>query len=307
MYLQKLSEVLQLLGPQRIISATQIRQLEEVGQGAFAVVRRGIFFPSLRSAVEVVVKHFRRSTPDKLMEMIMMKDLDHPNIVPFLGVVVAGQDVSLVLQFAAGGPLAQLVSDRSWPIDVHRMLVEIAGGMAYLHSQSIVHRDLNTKNIFLDVNHTCRIGDFGLSRYLPGRGISPSVFRGRNDAAFVARRTSVQFVGGTLQPVEMMSGEVGTPQYMAPEVIAGETYTEMCDVYSFGIIAWELFTRCPPWQGVQVSQVFQSVQQGMRPPLPPMPQSLATLIQNCWAQDPAKRPPFSHILSFLHERHGFPS
>ena len=99
----------------------------------------------------------------------------------------------------------------------------------------------------------------------------------------------------------LASGQAGTAQWMAPEILAGGDYHEAADVYSFGIIMHEIVSRQVPYKGMNAAQVSVAVlTRGMRPPVPPhCPSQYAALMQACWDQEPENRPPFSFIVEKL--------
>lgn len=141
--------------------------------------------------------------------------------------------------------------------------------MQYLHgfSTPVLHRDLKSLNVLLDVNLTPKIADFGWTRIM----------------------------------AEKMTLKVGTFQWMAPEVIKTKSYTEKADIYSFGIILWELASREPPYKqlsGIQVS--IEVVEKKLRPPVSPdWPKPFSNLMERCWGEDPSSRPTFKEILGEL--------
>jgi len=145
-----------------------------------------------------------------------------------------------------------------------------ARGMAYLHSGSppVLHRDLKSPNLLLDESFTVKICDFGLSR-----------IKSRNG----------------------MTGNLGTVQWMAPEVLANKSYAEPVDVYSFGIILWELLSGECPHKGMGSVECAQAVYfKKLRPEIPSWcPPRLSTLIESCWHHEPSRRPTFQAILKIF--------
>ncbi|CAI5502415.1 unnamed protein product [Closterium sp. Naga37s-1] len=143
--------------------------------------------------------------------------------------------------------------------------------LRYLHARSIVHRDLKTDNLLLDQKHrVVKIADFGVSRVEPG------------DCS-MKRRT-------------------GTYGYMAPEVLKEQPYDHMADVYSYGIVLWEIVT-CGnpfPFEGLKPEQVCSMVNQGLRPDIPSScPPPLADLMRRCWHHTPARRPDMCEVVQRL--------
>lgn len=125
-----------------------------------------------------------------------------------------------MFEFMQNGTLTDLIRSHKVPIDFFRIAAEIAMGMNYLHLCSIMHRDLKSGNILLDAHGTVKISDFGLSCVLD--------LSGSHD----------------------LTAETGTYRWMAPEVIRHEPYSTKADVYSFGIVLWEMITKDQPFRGL---------------------------------------------------------
>jgi len=165
-----------------------------------------------------------------------------------------------------------LVPGGAWPwVLVKRVAAGTARGMCYLHSGNppVLHRDLKSANILLDESYTAKLADFGLSRLKAVRS--------------------------------GMTGNCGTVQWMAPEVLCNEDYAEPADVFSFGIILWEMLTKECPYDGMSPIQCALSVlNENNRPEIPEWcPQSLRALIRNCVERNPSSRPTFTQILAAL--------
>ncbi|KAK8866523.1 hypothetical protein M9Y10_009487 [Tritrichomonas musculus] len=148
----------------------------------------------------------------------------------------------------------------------------IAVGMQILHEKGIIHRDLKTQNILIDEHNCPIISDFGSSRYANGNAPKTSSF--------------------------------GTSNYMAPEFIQGDEYDLPVDVYSYGMILWEMLTEEVPFLGKESAQViYMVVIQQSRPPIPEnTPNNLKKLIEKCWSPDQFERPTFEKIVSFFTSR-----
>ncbi|KHN26145.1 Serine/threonine-protein kinase CTR1 [Glycine soja] len=153
-----------------------------------------------------------------------------------------------------------------------RMALDVAKGINYLHclKPPIVHWDLKTPNLLVDRNWTVKVCDFGLSRFKANTFLSSK-------------------------------SVAGTPEWMAPEILRGEPSNEKSDVYSFGIILWELVTLQQPWNGLNHAQVVGAVAfQNRRLAIPPnISPALASLMESCWADNPADRPSFGSIVESL--------
>ncbi|XP_030538214.1 serine/threonine-protein kinase STY8 isoform X2 [Rhodamnia argentea] len=246
---------------------------EEIGQGSYAVVYRGMWKGS-DVAIKVYVgnEYSEDTLQDYKKEIEIMKRLRHPNVLLFMGAVYSKERPAIVTEFMPRGSLFKTLHKNNQVLDTRhrlRMALDVARGMNYLHHRNppIVHRDLKSSNLLVDKNWTVKVGDFGLSRL-------------KNATLLTAK-----------------SGR-GTPQWMAPEVLRNEPSNEKSDVFSFGVILWELMTESIPWNNLNSVQVVGvvgfmdrrlDVPEGIDP-------GIASLIHDCWQSDPDKRPSFEVIL-----------
>lgn len=158
----------------------------------------------------------------------------------------------------------------SWKLKLS-IAIDTARGLNYLHQHSppIIHRDLKSPNLLLDgSSRQTKVCDFGLARS---------------------------------HSMRVMTGQIGTFQWMAPEVMSNNNYTEKADVYSFGIILWELLTRQLPYANMNPLQVSQQVVHHDMRPNPPKdcPKPYLELMTRCWHKNPRKRPSFDIIVTRL--------
>lgn len=252
---------------------------EQIGRGGYGTVYRSKW----RGTV-VAVKKMKVEQPvphDKYSEFLSirysdecqaMASLRHPNIVMFLGACTKPPNLCIVLEFCSRGSLWEVLRDQNTPMPWFlrcKIALDTARGMNYLHQfpVPILHRDLKSLNLLLDDCLNTKIADFGWTRF----------------------------------KAEIMTNKIGTYQWMAPEVISGEQYSEQADVFSFGIVLWELATRKPPYKEKSGQQVAQEVvKTGLRPPLPKKcPEQFLSLMQRCWDQRPEQRPTFARIIEEL--------
>ncbi|KAL5552120.1 hypothetical protein UlMin_002296 [Ulmus minor] len=232
---------------------------EEIGQGFYAIVYRGLWNGS-----EVAVKVFLRNEysegalQDYKKEINIMKRLRHPNVLLFMGAAYSQERLAIVTEFLPRGSLFKTLHKNNQSLDIRRRLrmgLDVARGMNYLHRRNppIVHRDLKSSNLLVDKNWTVKVGDFGLSRL--------------KNATFLTAK----------------SGR-GTPQWMAPEVLRNEPSNEKSDVFSFGVILWELMTESFPWNNLNALQVVGVVGfMDRRLELPDdLDPQVASIIRDCW-------------------------
>ena len=206
-------------------------------------------------------------------EAAQMAGLRHENIVRCFGVVVTPPTFGLVLEYCERRDLSELLGGPT-PANmaegfVLRVASHVAAGMHYLHAQGIMHRDLKSANVLLDATGVAKVTDFGLASRAPDDTMR----------------------GGSL------TAETGTYRWMAPEVIRHERYSKKADVFSFGMILFELLTHQLPFADLAPLQAAVSVAlNDERPPLPDgCPAPLARLVASCWASDRGGRPAFSWV------------
>ncbi|KAM1195035.1 hypothetical protein ACFX2I_021674 [Malus domestica] len=251
---------------------------EQVGQGSCGTVYHGLWYGS---DVAVKVFSWQEYSEDVIFsfrqEVSLMKRLRHPNVLLFMGAVTSPQRLCIVTEFLPRGSLLHLLQGNTsklyWRRRVH-MAIDIARGMNYLHhfNPPIIHRDLKSSNLLVDKNWTVKVGDFGLSRL-------------KHDT-FLTTKTGK-----------------GTPQWMAPEVLRNEPSDEKSDIYSYGVILWELATEKIPWDNLNSMQVIGAVgfmDQRLEIPKDVDPQ-WTCLIESCWQSDAASRPTFQELLEKLRD------
>ncbi|CAJ2645774.1 unnamed protein product [Trifolium pratense] len=243
-----------------------------VGIGFFGEVFRGIW-----NGTDVAIKVFleqdltAENMEDFCNEISILSRLRHPNVILFLGACTKPPRLSMVTEYMEMGSLFYLIhvsgqkKKLSWRRRL-KMLRDICRGLMHIHRMKIIHRDVKSANCLVDKHWTVKICDFGLSRI-----ITDSPMRDGSSA--------------------------GTPEWMAPELIRNEPFTEKCDIFSLGVIMWELCTLNRPWEGVPPERVVYTVaNEGSRLEIPEGP--LGRLISECWAE-PNERPSCEEILSRL--------
>ncbi|XP_072231458.1 LIM domain kinase 1-like [Leuresthes tenuis] len=233
-----------------------------------------------------------------LKEVKVMRCLDHPNVLRFIGLFYKDKRIHFVSEYIQGGTLRETIikMDKDFPWSTRVSYAkDIAAGMAYLHSMNVIHRDLNSYNCLVREDQSVVVADFGLARL---------VMEERNQS-----RTSTleRPPKGTLSELRRPDRRkrytvVGNPYWMAPEMIHGKTYDERVDIFSFGIMICEIIGRVsadPDFLprtndfGLNVSGFLQQYHPAQCPP------AFLPLTVLCCDMDADKRPSFSKLQEWL--------
>lgn len=252
-----------------VIKHSDVELGKQIGKGQSGTVSVGKY-----KGNEVAVKIlYRRALSQPELEsfrreILVLSLLDFPSLIKFYG-YTEEPPFYILTDYMSNGSLFDFLRkspDKLTP--THRTLIalDVARGLEYLHSRNIIHRDMKSLNVLLDSNLRAKICDFGMVR---------------------------------VKQNAPMTGLIGTPHWMAPEVFMSiPTYNEKVDVFSYGILLWELLTSDMPYNGMKQVDITIGVTNGtLRPPFPPGPQtSLMHLIERCWAQDPNDRPTMKQVV-----------
>ncbi|XP_068521340.1 dual specificity testis-specific protein kinase 1-like isoform X6 [Anas acuta] len=210
---------------------------EKIGAGFFSEV----FKVRHRQSGQIMVLKMNKLTSNRgnmLREVQLMNRLSHPNILRFMGVCVHQGQLHALTEYINGGNLEQLLDSPvplSWSTRI-QLALDIARGLHYLHSKGIFHRDLTSKNCLVrcEANgYTAVVGDFGLAEKIP-------TYRCMGGICL-----SVPIFGASEGSEKEPLAVVGSPYWMAPELLRGEIYNEKADVFAYGIILCETIARVP--------------------------------------------------------------
>ncbi|XP_065900392.1 uncharacterized protein [Dysidea avara] len=273
------------------LSHKEIKVCEELGSGEFGIVARAVWKPSSYKKVEVAVKTLNAnvSTKDRvrfLQEAAIMCQFDHENVVKLHG-VMTDEPVMIILEYVSRGDLRNVLIQlqpsgggsvpTKLPVLLLKFCQEIATGMTYLNGKQFVHRDLAARNILVSESVTCKIADFGMSRDL------------LDENYYVTS-------GGKI-PVK----------WTAPEAIHYRKYSGQSDVWSYGIVLYEIWSLgCEPYEWLTIVETVEKVDTGYRlPPPPGCPRAIYRVMIKCWNPEPKSRPQFGQITQLLSGNHNY--
>ncbi|OWM86920.1 serine/threonine/tyrosine-protein kinase HT1 [Punica granatum] len=208
-------------------------------------------------------------------EAIILSHLHHHNVIKFVAACKKPPVYCIITEYLSEGSLrAFLHKLERKSIPLQKLLsisLDMARGMEYVHSQGVIHRDLKPENILIDENFHLKIADFGIAC----------------DAAHC----------------DTLADDPGTYRWMAPEMIKRKSYGRKVDVYSFGLILWEMVAGAIPYEDMTpVQAAYAVLNKRLRPEIPKhCPPALQALIEQCWCVHPEKRPEFWQIIKVLEE------
>ncbi|KAJ9673432.1 hypothetical protein PVL29_023163 [Vitis rotundifolia] len=257
------------------IDATLLKFENKIASGSYGDLYKGSFC-SQDVAIKVLkTEHLNEDMwREFAQEVYIMRKVRHKNIVQFIGACTRPPSLCIVTEFMSGGSVYDFLHKQKGSFKLPSLLkvaIDVSKGMNYLHQNDIIHRDLKAANLLMDENKVVKVADFGVARVQAQSGV--------------------------------MTAETGTYRWMAPEVIEHKPYDHKADVFSFGIVLWELLTGKLPYEhSTPLQAAVGVVQKGLRPTIPSHTcPSLVKLIKRCWHQEPSLRPEFTEIMEILQQ------
>ncbi|AES62939.2 putative dual-specificity kinase TKL-Pl-4 family [Medicago truncatula] len=247
----------------------------QIASASYGELYKGIYC-SQEVAIKVLKAEHVSSEMQKefAQEVYIMRKVRHKNVVQFMGACTQPPRLCIVTEFMSGGSVYDYLHKQKgffkFPT-VLKVAIDVSKGMNYLHQHNIIHRDLKAANLLMDENGVVKVADFGVARVRAQSGV--------------------------------MTAETGTYRWMAPEVIEHKPYDHKADVFSFGVVLWELLTGKLPYEFLTPLQAaIGVVQKGLRPTIPKSTHpKFVQLLEKSWQQDPTLRPDFSEIIESLQQ------
>mgnify|MGYP002629758853 CR=1 FL=1 len=285
------------------IDFSSIQLDREIGKGSFGKIFKATWNETA-VAVKFLVEYdpkdrfhvdglsgeqYQRQQTEKLMQTLeaeaeILSVMRHPNVVQYLGVCTDPESMCIVTEYCGNGSLADVIRKKTLTWDMAmRMMLDAATGMLYLHSRDILHCDLKSNNILVDTHYRTKICDFNMSKLIEDS------------------------TGSSIN--------IQNPRWLAPEICEGsDTHSTASDVYSFGIVMWEVLTGKIPWRDSKPWEIVQLIKDGGRPSTPNFWDctdargdeliafdEYVQLMCACWDGNSYSRPTFQDVVRELKE------
>lgn len=258
-------------------SITDYTLVKEIGRGSFGVVYKAV---SLRDGKTYCVKKINvthmspKRQREALQEANLLKNLNHPNIIKYVANYMEGDCLCIVMEHAEGGDLQRLVkshrdSRRHFPeAEVWRFARELSQALCSLHSRKIIHRDVKCPNVLLGNHNRVKLGDLGASKII--------------------------------EAAEMQSTRVGTPLYLAPELVRQFPYDFKVDIWGMGCVMYQICCLEAPFAGDNLLSLGQNIVHSKPKALPSVYSTkLSQFVFKLLEKRPAERPSISQVMAMI--------
>ena len=258
-------------------SRKSIHLIKKIGTGAFSEVWEGTWNNNTLVAVKKL-KIGTASTDTFLKEVELLKQLSHPKIIQLYAICTKEEPIYIITELMKHGSLLEYLRGNGRSLKLPKLIdmgAQVASGMAYLEEKNYIHRDLAARNVLVSENLLCKVADFGSARSIP-------------EGVYIAHAE-------TIFPIK----------WTAVEAILHSKYTIKSDVWSFGILLYQLITYGRfPYPGITNTEVIKRLEDGYRMPCPEgCPELLYEIMKECWRDEATSRPTFKALQGRLDEFH----
>lgn len=254
-------------------SYEKIKLLGEGAFGAAYLVRPKDERHLFQVAKEIRISHLTdKQREGAIVESEVLRMLKHPNIIAYINSFLEGQRMYIIMEYANGGDLGIKIKERKdtnthfeeW--EIMRIFVQLVLALTHIHARKVLHRDLKPLNVFLTLQGVVKLGDFGIARLL--------------DSTTDGAQTTI-----------------GTPHYLSPEIVNNEAYGTRSDLWSLGVVTYELAALRVPFSGNSLPAVAMKIMGADPEPLPHRSSELNAIVFGLLSKDPAERPTLKELQS----------
>ncbi len=275
-------------------SMAHFKIIDILGKGGMGAVYKA---KDLALERYVAIKTLRISSTEQpliLAEAKTISKLNHPNIVTIYDIARDGDANFIVMEWVDGNPLNTVIPSQGMALNkVLDYAKQMVAALACAHQQQIIHHDIKPQNIMLDVNGRIKILDFGISALVEPAEPSAEQAPSGNKESSTNKKPSDEQAKAQQQSLTPALAIVGSPQYMSPEKIQGLVSDTRSDLFSLGIVLYEMLTGVKPFLGLNIKQITQAISHGKYTPLaelkPQLPPELIAVVDKLLQKAPAER------------------